>query len=345
MGQPVSKAGTTAPFENYQVYTGQAVAMPGGAGARGPGLPPSGMYINNDFAAPSQIGYSGPVQPTRQEMYRAQRGDLFPQERPRRGGYNFPPSGGNGMDDMNFFEDDMMSDMGGGRSQLGYDPLAGNPRFNPQRGMAGEMIDDIRQQTRQRMVPTKAQNYRSRPPQQQQPPSEPNIRRYRTVVNEPPGYLPPTQGGQGYTSQQPVVQQVAQPQQSSSTPQQITLYYDPQTGAIQNPNQTSTTNSQYGVQQAAAQQQQQPVYLSYQQPAAASPSLAYQPPAPAAPCYQQAMPMAGYQQAAPVAYQQAAAGYQQPTMAYQMPQGYMMPQFAMPQQQQPIVIPAQVISK
>jgi len=133
--------------------------------------------------------------------------------------------------------------------------------------------------------------------------------------------MPPTQSGQGYYAQQPAVQQAPQPQQNSVTPQQVTLYYDPQTGAIQNPNQiTATTAPQYGAQP----QTQQPMYLNYQQPGQAAPQMAYQ----------QAAPTAGYQQAAPAGYQFANA----------MPQGYMMPQYGM-QQQQPIVIPAQIFSK
>jgi len=295
MGQQGSKP-TTQPFENYQVYTGQA-----GAGNQGPALPPAGMYVNNDFGAQSQIGYSGPVRPTRQDYVRAQRGGQAP---PRRG-Y------GDGMD-MGFFEeDDNMSGLPeiGRRPQ--YDPMQIDPRFYQQGGggggMAREMIDDVRQQTRQRINPARAQNYRSRPPPQIQPQVQPRITRYRTVVDEPQGYMPPTQAGQGYYAQQ----QVAQPQQNNVQPQQVTLYYDPQTGAIQNPNQGAT--AQYQVQQAPAQQQQ-PFYMGYQQQA---------------------------QPAQQVAYQQAAPGYQPQAQTYMMPQGYMMPNY---QQQQPIVIPAQILS-
>lgn len=233
----------------------------------------------------------------------------MPQDRPRRG-FNYPPSGGDDMDGMGMFqEDDVMSGMSGmGGRPRQFDPSI-DPRFYPQQGggMARDMIDDIRQQTQQRINPARAQNYRTRPPPQMQP----NVTRYRTVVDEPMGYAPPTQ--QGYSTQ-PMMQQ-AQPQQNFVTPQQATLYYDPQTGVIQNPNQTATP--QYGVQQNASPAQQ-PMYLSYQQPSQAAPTM-------------------GYQQAAP------AAGYQQPAMGYAMPQGYMMPQYGM--QQQPIVIPAQVISK
>lgn len=302
MGQPGSKP-TTAPFENYQVYTGQAIQAAGSA-MQGPGMPPQGMYINNDFNAPSQLGYAGPVRPGRQQMYRAQpRGPQMPPQ-----GFE-PMSGDDGMD---FFrDDDNMSGMQGmgRRPRQMYDPM--DPRINPQGGGGGtarRMIDDVREDTQQRMVQSRAPNYRSRPPPQQQD-VQPRMMRYRTVVDEPAGYVPPTQAGQ-YYSVPPVAQQAtAQPQQAV-TPQQVTLYYDPQTGAIQNPNQTT----QYGMQQAAPAQQQ-PMYLSYPQPAA-------QPTA--------------YQQAAPAA---AAPGYQFATM----PQGYMMPQYGM--QQQPLVIPAQVFSK
>jgi len=318
MGQPVSKTGTTAPFE-YQVYTGQA----GAGAARGP--PPAAMYINNDFA-PSQLGYSSaaPVQPTRQEFYRAQRGAQMPSGRPQPQGQGYYPD--DGMDDGGFFmDDDTMSGLSGMGRRPQFDPLSMNPNFTSQggQGMARDMIDATRQQVRQNINPARAQNYRSRPPPQM--PAQPKIMRYRTVVDEPAGYVPPSQTGQGYSTQQ-----VAQQPQSNVTPQQVTLYYDPQTGVIQNPNQATTP--QYAVQQPAAPAAQQPMYLSYQQPTQAQPTMAYQ----------QMAPAAGYQQ--PMAYQQAT---QQPQMGYQfangMPQGYMMPQYGM--QQQPIVIPAQVISK
>jgi hypothetical protein len=288
------------------------------------------MYVNSDFSGGSQIGYSGPIKPGRQEFYRAQRGGPMPQDRPIRG-YDYPP-GGNGMDDIGFFQDDdnMSGMQDRRRPQLEYDPMTIDPDYYPQRGggMARGMISDIRQQTQQRMAPTRAPQYRSMPPpQSQQVTAQPKITRYRTVVDEPLGYCSPSQRGQCY--QQPAAQQI-QPQQSTSTPQQI-LYYDPQTGAIQNPNQTtSSTAPQYGIQQAAAPAQQ-PMYLGYQQPAQQAPTIAYQ----------QAAPTAGYQQAQPAGGNQVPMGYQ---MANTMPQGYMMPQYGMAQQQ-PIVIPAQVFSR
>jgi hypothetical protein len=269
------------------------------------------MYVNNDFAAPSQIGYSGQVRPVRQEVYRAQRGGPMPQEGLRRG-YDYPGDDGM-MGDMGMFQDDdRMSGLGfmGRRTQPESEPLSIDPRFLRQRdgGMARGMINDIRHQTEDRMYQSKAPMYLQRPPPHQQPPAQPKITRYRTVVDEPQGYMPPTQG-QGYSSQQGYTQQVAQPQQSNIAPQQVTMYYDPQTGVIQNPNQTASP--QYGVQQG---QPQQPTYLSYQQPTqGAAPQAAYQ------------------QQAAPQGYQFA-----------NMPQGYMMPQYPQ-QQQQPIVIPAQIL--
>jgi hypothetical protein len=281
MGQPVSKAPTTAPFENYyQVYTGPTVVTRPAAMARqsmSP-MPQAGMYINNDIIAPSQIGYSEQVQPSRQEMYRAQRGGPMP---PRRG---YLP-----QDDMGYNPDDFMGEIVDMGRRPQFDPLQSDRRFYPQRedGIAQGMINDVRQQTQQRVSASRVPNYRSRPP---------------------PGYVQPMQGGQGYS-------QPAQLQQAPVQPQQVTMYYDPQTGVIQNP--TQGTTAQYGVQQNPAQAQQ-PMYLSYQQPTQAAPTM-------------------GYQQPQPVGYQQATG---QAPMGYQ---GYMMPQYGM--QNQPIVIPAQVISK
>jgi hypothetical protein len=252
MGQPVSKRHTTAPiapFENYQVYTGPPQnppgSYPGDYPPPGNGYGPIGRPV--EYGPPSRGDY-GPPQ-----------GDYGPRPRPidrplpRRS--DFPLHGrpmGRGPPQMeeDFWEDEdpVYLPEGPRRGPLDgrFDPFAEDlRRYAPppggvsrQRGLAGEMIDGMRQQ---RVAPGRAQQYRNMPPPQPsyppQHPSQlqPRITKYTTYVSEPKGYpAPPTQN----VSYQPQPQQSVTPQVPAGS---HVIYYDPATGAVTGSNAPQAT--------------------------------------------------------------------------------------------------------